>query len=280
MIFPETSPVVHNITNYVAMGISANALLALGASPLMSSAPEEMEDIASFAAAMVANLGCLESSQAEAMSIAAAAYHRLGKPWVLDPAGVGIGAFRREFALRLIAECRPTAIRGNASEIMVLAGKRTEPGGMDSHIVDEEPGRVPGPDGREDSAEAAECVGGDGNTKVAGNVECAMELARQSGAIVVMSGKTDFITDGEEVWRVEGGSPRMAEVTAMGCTASAMVAAMMAENPDRMEAAKDAMLLMARAGEMADARSTGPGSFAVNFIDAIAAIRKNSASSQ
>ena len=279
MIFPETSPVVHNITNYVAMGISANALLALGASPLMSSAPEEMEDIASFAAAMVANLGCLESSQAEAMSIAAAAYHRLGKPWVLDPAGVGIGAFRREFALRLIAECRPTAIRGNASEIMVLAGKRTEPGGMDSHIADEEPGRVPGPDGREDSAEAAVC-GSDGNTKVAGNVECAMELARQSGAIVVMSGKTDFITDGKEVWRVEGGSPRMAEVTAMGCTASAMVAAMMAENPDRMEAAKDAMLLMARAGEMADARSAGPGSFAVNFIDAIAAIRKNSASSQ
>lgn len=247
MTFPRTFPVIHNITNYVSMGISANALLAVGASPLMSSAPEEMEDIASFAGAMVANLGCLESLQCEAISIAAAAYHRLGKPWVLDPAGVGIGAFRRDFALRLIDGCRPSAIRGNRSEIAVLAGKRISPEGLDARRS--------------------------GATKDDGSEKCAMELAQRLGCVVVMSGKTDIITDGKEVVRVEGGCEMATEVTAMGCVSSAILSAFLAENPDVMEAAADVMALMKAAALAAGSCSRGPGSFAVSFIDALAAIR-------
>ena len=234
-----TAPLIHNITNYVAMGFSANALLAVGASPLMSSEPDEMEDISAISSALVINIGCLEQGQMKAMGIAAEAAMKSRKPWVLDPVGAGASRLRTETAAELLHRFRPSVVRGNASEILALCGI---------------PARSRGVDSAEESKDA---------------VRHAMELARKCGTVVSVSGPVDYITDGQEVNSVCNGSPLMPSVTAMGCTASALTAAFLAVDADTLEAASCAMALMGVAGEKAAAESDGPGSLTVKFIDTL-----------
>lgn len=238
----RVSPVIHNITNYVAMSISANALLAIGASPIMSSEAEEMEEIVGLSSALTVNLGCLERKQIEAMHIAAKAALNLHKPWVLDPVGAGASHLRTETALELISRYKPSVIRGNASEIMSLAGTAARQRGVDS---------------AEESRIAS---------------VHAISLARKYSCIVSVSGPTDYITDGNEILSISNGHPLMPSVTAMGCTASAITAAFLAVQDDALEAAASAMALMGLAGEQAASASQGPGSFAVNFIDTLACL--------
>ena len=121
----EKSPLVHNITNYVAMNFSANALLAIGASPVMAHAVEEMDDMVGIASALVINIGTLDAEWVRGMLKAGRAAHRMGKPIVLDPVGAGATPYRTETAWQIIRECHPTIIRGNASEIMALVNADT-----------------------------------------------------------------------------------------------------------------------------------------------------------
>ena len=118
-----SAPLVHNITNYVVMNTTANALLALGASPLMAHAPEELDELVTIAGALVVNIGTLSSHWIAAMRLAAQKAGELGKPWVLDPVGVGASRLRTATAASLLA-LRPTVVRGNGSEILALAGGR------------------------------------------------------------------------------------------------------------------------------------------------------------
>lgn len=233
----EKSPLVHCITNYVAMGINANALLAIGASPLMSFCPEEMEEIVSISSALVVNIGCLDRHEIEGMKIAAATADRLGKPWVLDPVGAGASRIRTETSLTLIRDSHPTVIRGNASEIMCLAGQQIKSRGVDTSAL---------------SSDA---------------VESAKALALASGAIVSVSGPVDYITDGVRVEKIGNGHPLMARITAMGCTASVVTGAFIAVGEDRLLAARNAMAVMGIAGERAAARAAGTGSMEMHFID-------------
>ena len=233
----EKSPLVHCITNYVAMGINANALLAIGASPLMSFCPEEMEEIVRISSALVVNIGCLDRQEIEAMEIAAATAHCLGKPWVLDPVGAGASNIRTQTALSLIRDCHPTVIRGNASEILCLAGEQITSRGVDSSAL---------------SSDA---------------VEGAKALALNSKAIVSVSGPVDYITDGTTVLTIANGHPLMARITAMGCTASVITGAFVAAGEDALWAARNAMALMGIAGERAAARCAGTGSMEMHFID-------------
>ncbi len=240
LLIREQSPLVLNITNYVAMNIAANGLLAIGASPLMSFYEKEMEEIANISSSLVINIGCLDDTQITGMRAAAQAFHRLGKPWVLDPVGAGASTIRTQVALELITNWKPCIIRGNASEILSLAGEQIRSRGVD-----------------------ASCSSNDA-------LDAARSLAATSGAIVSMSGETDYITDGQRIETIRNGSPMMAKVTAMGCTASALTGAFAAvaqDNPFR--AALHTMALMGVAGETALAKSTGTGSLAVNFIDAL-----------
>ncbi len=238
----EQSPIVHNITNYVAMNFSANALLALGASPVMSSEPLEMTEIAAACTSAVINIGCLESLQIKAMEIAASEMYRLSKPWVLDPVGAGLSRLRLDTALDLAKRFHPSVIRGNASEIMALSGEKSAARGVDT---------------AQDSLVAE---------------EAAKRLASATGAVVSVSGKVDLITDGTRCVRILNGSPMMPAVTAMGCTASAVTAAFLAVDGNPLRAASLAMAVMGVAGERAAAVSRGTGSFAVNFIDALSRI--------
>src|SRR6185436_3987523 len=158
-------PLVHNITNYVAMTVSANVLLAIGASPAMVHAVEEVEDFVAISGALAINIGTLSPRWVEAMRLAAAKAVELGKPWVLDPVGCGATPYRTGVAVEL-AGMRPTIIRGNASEIMSLAGAAGAGGrGVDSTA----------------SSDAAVVAG--------------KALAQKTGAVVAITGETDYVTD-------------------------------------------------------------------------------------
>ena len=231
------SPLVHNITNYVVMNNSANALLAVGASPVMAHWVSEMEEMTAIAGALVINIGTLDDKWIEGMLAAGKAAKRRGIPVILDPVGVGATSQRTEAAMRIIEECNPAIIRGNASEVMALVDASVKSKGVDS------------------SASSDDAV------------EYAKRLSADTGAVVVISGETDYITDGTDVYTVEGGSPVMTAVTGMGCTATAIVGACAAVVADRMVAATAAMALMSLAGERAAAYSRGNGSMQINFLD-------------
>lgn len=240
-------PLVQNITNYVSMDIAANALLAIGASPAMVHAPEEIEEFGAFIGALAINIGTLSSAWVEAMLAAAALAHKTGKPWVLDPVGAGATRFRNETVVALCAH-HPTVIRGNASEIMAVAAalgvsrSTARPKGVDSA----------------DSTADAEAIG--------------VDLARHLGCTVVATGAIDVVTDGAAVRRLANGSPLMAQVTAIGCSLSGIAAAFCAVEPNGFEAATAAVAVVGLAGERAAQRATLPGSFRTAFIDALAAL--------
>ena len=237
------SPLVHNITNYVVMNNSANALLAIGASPVMAHWTSEMEEMTAIAGALVINIGTLDDKWIEGMIAAGLAASRRGTPVVLDPVGAGATSQRTEAALRIIEQCRPTIIRGNASEIMALVDAGIKSKGEDS------------------SASSDDAL------------ESAKRVAAATGAVGVISRETDYITNGTDVFTVEGGSPIMTSVTGMGCTATAVVGACAAVVADPMVAATAAMALMSLAGERAAEYSRGSGSMQINFLDELYNLR-------
>ena len=239
-----TAPLVHNITNYVAMNISANVLLAAGASPAMVHAREEVAEFAALSQALCINIGTLDPARAEAMEMAAGVMVAAGRPWVLDPVGVGATRFRQGVCARLMT-LRPTVIRGNASEILSLAGT------------------------------AAQGRGADAADPVAAAEAAAHDLARQTGAVVAVSGPVDFITDGKAAFRVANGHALMPRVTALGCSLNGVIAAFLVGQPP-LGATVAAMACYGLAGERA-AEGTGqgkrgPGSFQVAFLDALYAL--------
>lgn len=236
------SPLVHNITNYVVMQTVANALLAAGASPVMAHALEEVEEIAGIASALSLNIGTLSPLWVTAMERAIEVAAERGIPIVLDPVGAGASALRTRVSLDLLERIPRPIIRGNASEIMALAGESRDTRGVDS---------VAG-------SAAAE--------------HAALALAARYRGTVCVSGEEDIIVQGKIVRRVLGGSPLMPRVTGMGCTASALMAAFAAVHSSRggSQAAVATMALMAAAGGLAASKAGGPGTFLPHFIDALA----------
>ena len=233
------APLIHNITNYVVMNTTANALLAIGASPVMAHAIDEIEEMVRIARALVINIGTLSPPWVESMLKAARSAKSLQIPIVLDPVGAGATHFRTQTAWRLMQESPPTILRGNASEIRSLfhAGSTTK-----------------GVDSRHGSDEA---------------VEAARELSHRYGCAVSVSGTIDVIVQGSNTIRVANGHPMMPRVTGLGCTASALTGAFAAVNSSAMHAAAHAMAVMGVAGEIAAEKSDGPGSFQMHFLDVL-----------
>lgn len=235
----ENTPLIHNITNFVVMNFTANVLLAAGASPVMAHAKNEVEDMVSFSKALVLNIGTLDDNWIESMIIAGKKASTLGIPIILDPVGSGATTLRTTAAKTLLKECDITIIRGNASEILSLADKKFHTKGVDSvHSIDEASAII-------------------------------IELARDLGTTIAMTGKTDLVTDGKELFRIAGGNALMAKVTGTGCAASAIVAAFAGIEKSPTIAATTGLALMAHAGKIAAATSDGPGSFVAAFIDAL-----------
>ena len=235
----KKAPLVHNITNYVVMNSTANALLSLGASPVMAHACEEVEDMTGLAGALVINIGTLSKPWIDAMEKAMLKAGESNIPVVLDPVGAGATGYRTETVLKLLNAAAPQVIRGNASEILASAGAENSTKGVDS-------------------------------TSSSGSaLDAAERLSKSYGCTVCISGEKDFIVDGDDRGVIENGHPMMPRVTGLGCTASALCGAFLAVNPSPFEAVSHAMAVMGIAGEIAGEKSTGPGSFQVNFLDAL-----------
>ncbi len=230
-------PLVLNITNYVVMNNTANALLAAGASPIMAHASEEIEQMVEICGATVINIGTLDNRTVESMKLALRKADLLGKPSVLDPVGAGATAYRNEVVDELLSIASPWFIRGNAGEVMTVAGLTVESKGVDSTVSSDS------------------------------SVDAGVRLARECGCVVSISGPTDYITDGHKICKVENGSHLMPLVTGLGCTASALLGAMAAVESDRLLAATAAAAFLAVCGEIAATLSAGPGTLQLHLYD-------------
>lgn len=233
----QKAPVVHNITNYVVMNNTANALLALGASPVMAHAAEEVEEMVNIASSLVINIGTLSESWISSMLKAAAQAGKKGIPIIIDPVGAGATTFRTKTARGLIGGNPPAVIRGNASEIMALSGDEAGTKGVDSAAAS-------------DSAIAA-----------------AQNLSKIYKCVVCVSGAVDYVVEGGQIIKVSNGHPLMTKVTGLGCTASALCGAFAAVEKSAFAATVKAMAVMGIAGEMAAEKAAGPGSLQVHFLD-------------
>jgi hydroxyethylthiazole kinase len=242
----EKKPLVHNITNYVVMNYTANALLACGASPVMAHAAEEVEEMVSLAGALVLNIGTLSPPWIEGMLKAGKRANALHVPVILDPVGAGATRLRTDSAKRLIEGLSIQVIRGNASEILSLAGEksRSRTKGVDSvHTVDQV-------------------------------TETAVALAKEIGTTLAITGAVDLITDGGRICRVMNGHEMMSHVTGTGCTATVMIGAFLAVDPDPLEAATTGLSYFGLAGEKAAAKALSPGSFQIALLDALYEVKE------
>jgi hydroxyethylthiazole kinase len=243
----EHAPLVHCLTNTVVQTVTANALLAVGAAPAMVDAPQEAGEFAAVASAVLINVGTVHERTAEAMRLAARSARGAGTPWVLDPVAVGALTYRTKLAMELV-ELRPAVVRGNASEVMALAGAGSGGRGVDSTA------------GADDAAAAA------------------AELARRTGGVVAVSGAVDLLTDGRRTVRVGGGSALLTRTTGAGCALGALVAAYLAVTDDALTGAVAAHAHVALAAERAERVAAGPGTFAPAWLDALDAIDADSLS--
>ncbi|MDR2886249.1 MAG: hydroxyethylthiazole kinase [Rikenellaceae bacterium] len=235
----EKAPLVLSITNFVVMNNTANALLAAGASPIMAHASDEIEDMVALCGATVINIGTLDAAFVNSMKMALRKADELGKPTVLDPVGAGATAYRNRVIDELFGIATPSFVRGNAGEIMTVAGLSVTSKGVDSTASSDE------------------------------SVEAGIRLAREKQTVVSISGPTDYITDGVKLARVENGSHLMPLVTGLGCTASALLGAMAAAVPDRLLAATAAAALLAVSGEIAATLAAGPGTLQLHLYDVL-----------
>ena len=235
----KQKPLIHNITNFVVMNVTANALLSMGASPVMAHAPNEVEEMVSFAGALVLNIGTLTDAWVDAMQSAAKKATDSAIPIILDPVGSGATALRTRSAKRLIEAASLTVIRGNASEILSLRDDNSKTKGVDSiHSVEE-------------AADAAKI------------------LAAELDTTLAITGPVDLVTDGKRVLRVSNGDPMMATVTGTGCMATATIGAFLAVDDDPVTATATALAYFGLAGEIAARTSQAPGSFMVALLDAL-----------
>lgn len=233
-------PLVHHITNTVTINDCANITLAVGASPVMAEAPEEVAEMVSMADALVLNIGTLSAQQVGSMFLAGEAANDRDCPIILDPVGAGATRFRTSTVMQLLDRLEIAVLKGNAGEIGTLAGADAAVRGVDSGGIEGDPGEI------------------------------CRELAERLGVVVGMSGPVDYVSDGTRVVSVENGTPMMDRVSGTGCMLSSVVGAFAAVSDDRFLSTVAAMAVFGLAGERAAPRAKGPGSFRFKLIDALA----------
>ncbi len=235
----QERPLIHNITNMVAMNDSANIILAIGGLPVMAHAQAEVREMVRVAGALVLNIGTLTSEQIDSMIAAGEEANNLRKPVVLDPVGAGATHLRTESALRLQERIKIDIVRGNHAEVSILAGLKG-------------------------SIKGVESVGSGKNA-----VEVARSLARKHNQVVIITGKQDIVTDGKTVIEINNGSPMLGTITATGCMVTSLIATFAAVCDDYIMASTGALVCFGLAGERAAVKAQGPGSFKVNLFDEV-----------
>ncbi|WP_213813610.1 hydroxyethylthiazole kinase [Glaciihabitans sp. dw_435] len=231
------APFIYGLTNYIAANLSANVLLAAGAGPAIGTAVDWISTFPAGAAGVWINGATLMTSSADDVRTVARTAHEAGTPWVLDPVAVGSGAPEYDAVIRSLLEFKPAIIRGNASELIALSGG------------------IAGGKGVETTASSDEAL------------EVVVELARATGAVVAVSGPTDYISDGTTTVAIPGGDVRLTQVTGAGCSLGALCAGAVGALGDPLLAAIVGHAAFARAAELAGARTKGTGEFAVALVD-------------
>jgi len=241
----ERAPLVHNITNFVVMNSTANVLLAVGASPVMAHAENEVEEMVSLAGALVLNIGTLTDEWIRAMVVAGRKANELGVPVVLDPVGAGATGLRTAASRELLGEVDVAVVRANASEVLALAGGAEATKGVDSvHTAEEAAGIMP-------------------------------DLAKELDCTIAVTGETDVVTDGEKTFGVVGGHPLMGYVTGTGCAATVLVGAFLAVDDEPVQAAAGALAFFGLAGARAAEKCPGPGTYWVRVLDELYGISED-----
>ena len=240
----EVHPLVHSITNPVTINDVANMIIACGASAIMAMDPQEVQEITAIADGLNLNIGVLQEKTAEAMLLSGKTANAKGIPVILDPVGVGASLFRKKTVRKLLDEIRFSVIRGNAAEIRCLM----EEGGQKG-------------------------VDGDEKGTMETFVRLAKALSQKTGAVVIMSGETDIVTDGNRSCLLYNGHPMMKDVSGSGCMLSGMIASFCAADPEHLfEAACAAVMTMGTAGQMAHDQllwMQGNASYRTKIIDAV-----------
>jgi len=234
----KQKPLIHNITNIVVANFSANGLLAIGASPVMANAPEEVEEMVSHANALVLNIGTCTQTQVRAMLLAGKTANDQGIPVILDPVGVGATSFRKQAVKQILGEINVSVIRGNTGEIAILGEAGSEMKGVDAstdHI----------------------------------NPNIAKQVSRRYGSIVITTGETDVITDGERYSLCKNGVPMLPRVTGSGCLLTAIIGAFVSVADDRYHASVNAVSSYGAASEIAMETVSGPGAFSAALMDSL-----------
>jgi len=239
--FRQMKPFCYGLTNYVAANLSANVLLAVGAAPAIGTAVDWPRVFGGHAHAVWINSASLMSCGPEEIRLAARSAYEGGVPWVLDPVAVGAGAPEYDAVVRSLLEFKPTAIRGNASELVAFGGGDGGGQGVETTLTSDRA------------------------------VPFVEKLAAETGAIVAVSGPVDYITDGTRTIAVGGGDVRLTQVTGAGCALGALIAGFLANAGDRLHAVVAAHALYAEAAERASG-AVGTASFAVAFVDQLSLI--------
>lgn len=233
------NPLILNITNHVTIDFIANGLLSMGASPMMSFAKKEMDDLIKISNAIVINLGTLDDNFNELCHHVCKVANQHNKLIILDPVGAGASHYRTQTSLNLLEHYKISILRANAGEVMALSGIHLQTKGVDSH------------------AQSTDAI------------EIAQLISKKYDIAVCMSGKFDFVIDNDKNNKLSRGSALMPLVTGTGCLLSSIVAAFNAVNENRFEAASAASLFYSVCGEIAEKKSGGPASFKINFIDTL-----------
>lgn len=237
----EQNPIVFNISNFVTVQDVANGLNALGASPIMSEEVAEADEMVGLAGAVCLNLGAFTLPQVKQITTVGQLANLQHKPLVIDPVAVGAVRFRAQVATELLQTIDPDVIRGNAGEIAALAGLDWQAKGIDA---------------------------GQGSGDL---VTIAQTCARKHHCVVILSGPTDVITDGQRTVQVENGTPLFQTHVGSGDMLSSIVAAFCAVEPDTFEAAQTACLVFAAIGQRVagTAERMGAGTFITKLMDAL-----------
>ncbi|MDD3184451.1 MAG: hydroxyethylthiazole kinase [Anaerostipes sp.] len=248
----KEKPLIHCITNYVTVNDVANIILAAGASPIMADDSKEVEEITSICTSLLINMGTLNKRTVESMILAGKYANKLNHPVVLDPVGVGASSFRVETVEKLLKEVKFSVIRGNISEIKAVFNGTGAVMGVDASEADAL------------TKENLEAV-----------IAMARTLAKQTHAVIVISGAVDLVVGKEHGYLVSNGHPMMSQITGTGCMLNGVIASFIGANQDCvLDATTMAVSIMGYCGEMAASRAEGTSSFRMHLIDAMSQMTK------
>lgn len=245
-----TCPLIHNITNYVTVNDVANALLAIGASPIMADEPSDAREITKICGGLNVNIGTLNKRTIKAMFASAKMAQLLGHALLLDPVGAGASALRTNTALKLLKKFQFDIVRGNISEIKTLAFGSGTTKGVDADVADSV-----------------------NESNLEKSVAFAKNFAARQKCVVAITGAIDLVADAQKCYVIRNGRAEMGRITGTGCQLSAVTAAFAVANPDNLlEAAAAAVCSMGLAGELAWNRmqeGDGNSTYRNRIIDAL-----------